>query len=239
MKVMIVSPPKSGANRLRCLLATLYGLRAVDARDAPIGGALADVSRWLETLPDDCVTHTDLPFDPALLASAADHGVTFIAIVRHPFDLFVSNREVRSRRDLRANRRMHNRDPLDTTLPTPQSSDSEYPLGSFAADLQSQLDWAAGAAATIRYEDILEQPDVALTLLAGVFGHLDEAKISRAVELCPAEQRIVSSGNRGVRMTELPPGSWQTRIDAATLEQLQSQFRQAVARLGYEPSAAS
>lgn len=239
MKIVIICPRKSGANRLRCLLATLYRLRAVDARDAPTGGLPADVAGWLATLPDDSITHTDLPFVPTLLASAAELGVTFITIVRHPFDLFISNREVRSRRDHRAYRRSRTRDTTETMNPAHQDSDLEYPLDSFAADLQSLLDWSFGSAATLRYEDVLDRPDVVLAELTRIFGSQNEAKITRAVELCPAEQRISSSGNRGVRMTELPPGSWQTLLDGATLDQLRGQFRQAIASLGYEPSHTS
>lgn len=239
MKIVIISPPKSGATRLRCLLATLYNLRAIDARDAPTGSDPANVTTWLETLPSDSVTHTELPFDPVLVTSAADVGVTMIAIIRHPFDLFISNREVRNQRDQRANRRSRTRDGADSGNPQRQVVGTEYTFNSFKADLQILLDWSSGAAVSVRYEDICDHTEVVLSVLVGVLGKLDEAKIARAIMICPSEQRIVSSGNRGVRMTELPPGSWQTQLDEDTRVQLQGLFWQAIVSLGYEPSHSS
>jgi len=238
MKVVIVSPPKSGANRLRCLLAAAYGFRVLDARDAPGTSEPAELARWLTSLPDNCVTHTNLSFNEALPARAAELGVTLIAIIRHPFDLFVSNQAVRSNREQRKSLRARNR---DTTVQEPgfnREDEPRDPLVELAGDIQALLDWSDGAMVTLRYEDILECPDAVLAKVSQVIGELNDIQIAHAVKLCPAEQRIVSSSNRGARMAEVAPGTWRDAIDPSTLTQLQSRFELSVVSLGYEPTLA-
>lgn len=239
MKIVIVSPPKSGAQCLRCLVATAYGLRAVDARDAPTTCDPGDILNWLQALPENCVTHTNLPFDPALTDASSDHGATFITIVRHPFDLFVTEREVLINRKQRANRRSRmDVDPIDERSPRPDV-DRQDPLIAFAGALKSLLDWTRGATVVLRYEDILERPESTLAAVSRHIGPLDLDQIAHAVKLCPSEQRIFSGGNRGARMAEIAPGSWRTDIDPATLNELQRRFALSVVDLGYEPTLAS
>lgn len=236
MRVVIVSPPKSGANRLRCLMATAYGIRAVDARDAPATDDPEQFVDWLAMMPEDSVIHTNLVFHPTLPAAVASLGVTLIAIVRHPFDLFVSNREVQANRVNRATRRARHRDGSDEERAMQLSSEKLDPIGAFATDLQSLINWTAVASATVRYEDILQRPEIPLAANSAIFGSLSSDQISHAVKLCPAEQRIVSSNNRGVRMAEIAPGAWRNEIDPATLSTLQREYAPAVVALGYQPS---
>lgn len=234
MRIVIVSPPKSGANRLRCLLASSYRLQAIDARDAPSNGNPEAFAKWIETLPDNCVTHSDFPFHAAATAAVGDLGVTFIGIVRHPFDLFVSNREVQSNRTQRLNRRGRNHEDSgdhQASLSVAQHTD---PMSTFANELQSLVNWTADTAITLRYEDILVRPETVLAEVSEIVGSLESDRIAHAVLLCPAEQRIVSSGNRGVRMSEIQPGAWRTEIDPAMLLRLQERFAEAVSALGYE-----
>ena len=239
MKVVIVSPPKSGANRLRCLLAAAYGFRVLDARDAPVSAEPPELAHWLTSLPDHSVTHTSLPFDEALPARAAELSVPLIAIIRHPFDLFVSNQAVRSNRKQRKSLRARNR---DSSLQEPdfnREDEPRDPVVELAGDVQALLDWSDSAMVTLRYEDILERPDAVLSKVSKVIGELNDIQIAHAVKLCPAEQRIVSSSNRGARMAEIAPGTWRDAIDPSTLTQLQSSFELSVVSLGYESTLAN
>lgn len=238
MRIVLISPPKSGASRLRCLLGITYGLRSADSRGAPTSGGPDQIADWLKTLPDDSITHADLRFHPMLPRTAADLGVTVFAIVRHPFDLFISNQDVRSNRERRAKHRRGTRDAAEN-MSSPALTRQRKTLEIFASDLQALVDWSEAANAAIRFEDILERPEVVLTTISSVSGFLGAGQISHAIELCPATQRIISSGNRGVRMAEVIPGTWLSGIEPSTLTELQNTFASAVIKLGYDPFEAS
>ncbi|MFT4036885.1 MAG: hypothetical protein QM692_01795, partial [Thermomicrobiales bacterium] len=142
MRVIIAAPRKSGSAQLRCLLAMAYGLKA-PVSDAPSQATPESVQTWLDESADNSVATCD--FAAPLLADAARAaGVSVVAVIRHPYDLFLSNYEVAQQRASR------NRDEPETAgawaqlagLDLTSTEVEEYARVSFGEELRWLRDWA-------------------------------------------------------------------------------------------------
>ena len=98
MRLLIATPRKSGNAQLRCLLASAYGLEFINSRHAPDGSNFAEMRAWLGELPERSVAHTSFRYTPQLKTLAAKLGITLVAVLRHPFDLFVTIYDVAQHR---------------------------------------------------------------------------------------------------------------------------------------------
>ena len=99
MRVVISAPRKSGGAHLRCLLSMAYDLKAPPV-SPPEGKEPAEIAAWIHELPDRSVSTCDLPFS-LLSHPASAASVHLVGIIRHPFDLFVSNFDVAQQRAAR------------------------------------------------------------------------------------------------------------------------------------------
>lgn len=235
MRLVISAPRKSGGAHLRCLLSMAYDLKAPPVA-APAPGDAAAIAGWLAELPEHSVSTCDLPYT-ALRVSALDSRVHLIGVVRHPFDLFVSNFDVAQQRATRG--RDDDESSYSWHALSGEVLDGDvaiaYAATGFAAEVEALRDWAAASVA-IRYEDLLAEPEAALRSLSPTLGRLAAEQISHAVSLCPAENVVVSRPGRGRRMPALPPGAWRERLPDTLLTTLQECYGADVAALGYDAS---
>lgn len=239
MRVLIASPRKSGGAHLRCLLAAAYGLNVAGSRDAPalVAGSDSDaVAAWLAELPEGIVTATDYAFGGELATAAARHDVTLVSIVRHPFDLFLSNYEVAQQRAARKKNT-----PEDITfwnqfvgLALDDPRMLAYASEGFREEVDWLLGWQASGEATVRFEALSADPTTALLGLEPDFAAITPELASRAVEICPPESLFVSRPFRGRRMGDLPAGAWRERLPTALLDVLRECHADAAEALGYE-----
>ena len=236
MRVIFGAPRKSGNARLRCLLASAYELQIVNPRDVPAGQDPSSFTHWLDELPQQSVAGTSGPCSPELKMAAIRNEVTLIGVLRHPFDLFVSNYDVAQQRAAR-----ERKSPEDTVfwsqfaghaLDDPKMLD--YAEHGFAEEIAWLTGWQQGAAATVRYERLEADPAGALMDLAPALGGRSPDVIAHAVALCPSESHAVSRPGRGRRMGTLASGSWRERLPQTLQEALRALYAPDVERLGYE-----
>lgn len=234
MRILLASPRKAGNARLRCLLATAYTLRSIDARDAPPEDDYDEVAAWLKGLADRSIVNTSYRYTADLAAMAERLGIALVAILRHPFDLFVSNHDVAQQRNRRGREAPDAawQELVGAELDDPAVMD--YVRDGFWRELEWLAGWQESGLPSVRFEQIEADPGAALAHLSTRLGPLDDAAISHAVALCPGESVILSRPERGRRMPVLPSGAWRQRLPAATLALLQEHHAEAVQRLGYE-----
>lgn len=235
MRIVISAPRKSGGAQLRCLLGMAYELKSPPT-SAPAAGDAAVVSEWVAGLSEKSVSTCDLPYT-ALNEAASAARVHLIGVIRHPFDLFVSNFDVAQQRAARG----HDDDGDDRAwnILTGEALDGEiaqsYAATDFAREIGALRDWAIDGDA-IRYEDLLAAPDAVLHTLSRTHGPLTVEQIAHAVRLCPAENIVASRPGKGRRMPALPPGAWRERLPLPLLDTLRHQYGVDVAMLGYDAS---
>jgi hypothetical protein len=235
MRIVVSAPRKSGGAHLRCLLSMAYDLKApsVSAPQSDVAGA---ISEWLSNLPDRSVSTCDLPY-AVLATAAADADVRLIGVIRHPFDLFVSNFDVAQQRAARGREDTEGDRPWSILAGQELDGDvtREYATGGFGDEIATLRDWAAAGVA-VRYEDLLRDPASALRALAGSLGTLSDDQVEHATVLCPAENVVLSRPGRGRRMPSLPPGAWRDRLPDLLLQTLREKYGGDVTALGYESS---
>lgn len=233
MRVVISAPRKTGGAQLRCLLSMAYDLKAPPA-PAPATDDLTAVSIWLAELPEMSVSTCDLTFS-TLKAPASDADVHVVGVIRHPFDLFVSNFDVAQQRAARS----REDDAADHGWSILAGEELEgdaahaYAATGFASEVRALRNWASSGSA-VRYEALLAGPSDVLKSLSLALGPLTAAQISHAVSLCPAENAVVSRPGRGRRMPPLPPGAWRERLPSTLLETMRANYGVDVAALGYD-----
>lgn len=235
MRIVISAPRKSGGAQLRCLLSMAYDLKAPPVA-APAPGDGPAIAEWLAALPENSVSTCDLPY-MVLSATALSPGVQFVGVIRHPFDLFVSNFDVAQQRATRG--RDDDESNYAWSVLSGESLDGDvargYAASGFASEVEALRDWAAESVA-IRYEALLSEPEAVLQTLSLRLAPLAAEQISLAVSLCPAENVVVSRPGRGRRMPALPPGAWRERLPGALLTALQERYGADVTALGYDAS---
>lgn len=235
MRIVISAPRKSGGAHLRCLLSMAYDLKAPpvsppDRKEPP------EIARWLSALPERSVSTCDLPFS-TLVNPATGTDVQLIGIIRHPFDLFVSNFDVAQQRAARG-RGSREEGPAWSVLSGEELGGEVaqmYAAGDFASEVNALRDWSTHSA-TVKFEDLLADPSTTLKSLSVALGPLTGEQIGHAVSLCPAENVVVSRPGQGRRMPSLPPGAWRDRIPDSVLHSLRESYSDEVAELGYDAS---
>ena len=238
MRVVIAAPRKTGNARLRCLLAAAYGLEPVGSRDAPDDSNFSRVASWLGGLPDRRVGHTSYRHTAELETLATTLGITLVAVVRHPFDLFISIYEVAQRRSDKKGRQTDTAAawaPLEgTELDNPMVL--AYLREGFSEEIAWLIDWYRSGVPIVRFEVLEADPSRALMGLSDRLGSLDADVVARAVAICPAENLVRSSPVRGRRMPPVSTGAWRERLSDEHIAILRDRYGEDVKHLGYELS---
>lgn len=195
-----------------------------------------EIAAWLAELPEQSVSTCDLPRS-MLLEPATAAGVLLVGVVRHPFDLFVSNYDVAQQRATRG------RDADDQEIAWTVLAGEElagdvataYAAGAFSAEIAAIQDWSKSEV-SVSFEDLLVEPGTVLNSLSAELGPLTHEEIAHAVGLCPAENVVVSRPGQGRRMPPTPPGAWRDRMPASLIAVLVQHYGAEVAELGYQSS---
>ena len=238
MRVLIAAPRKTGNAQLRCLLASAYGLDLINSRDSPDDADFSRVAGWLGELPNRSVAHTSYRYTTELEALAAKMGITLVAVLRHPFDLFVSIHEIAQRRSGKK------RSQTDGAAARASLEDTEldapavlaYLREGFSEEIIWLMDWYDSGVPIVRFEVLEADPSRALTSLSAHLAPLDLDVVARAVAICPAENLVRSSPVRGRRMPAVSAGAWRERLSDEHLVILRDRYGDAVMRLGYQLS---
>lgn len=235
MRVLFAAPRKTGNAYLRCLLASAYALQVVGLHDAPPTAAAGSMAAWLDGMPEDSVAGTGLAWSPELQSMASARDITLLGVIRHPFDLFLSNFEVAQQKAARDKSNPEDA-PLIQTLSGYSLDDPaivRYAADGFSAEMKWLRHWHDAAVPPVRYEQLLSMPDAVLAALSPTLGPLAAHASDRAVDLCQADNLVVSRPARGRRMPAVSPGAWRERLPAQLQSMLRERYADDVAYLGY------
>lgn len=214
------------------MLGMAYHLRPVEL-GLPLQGT--PLATWLGSLSDGSVLSTDIPCSAELENVATALGVQLVAILRHPFDLFVSMYDVAQQRAAR-----ERSDGEDTPWGVMANQDignpavQAYAAGAFQREIEWLSDWQTSGCATVRFELLEADPAAALAAIADRISPLSPAEIAHAVALCPADNPVASRPGRGRRMPPLRSGAWRERLPDSVLAILRERYALHVERLGYD-----
>jgi hypothetical protein len=236
MRVLIAAPRKTGNAQLRCLLAAAYGLETVGSRDTPDDTDVAAVAAWLDELPEGSVVHTGFAYSPGLGELAAEKGIALVAIVRHPYDLFVSNYEIAQRR-MGSEKAEAGQFGSLGQLGERAIDDPEvlsYLGDGFAEEIGWLKRWRQSGMPLVRFETLEADPGAALSELAAALGPLAPEQVEKAVDACAAPPVYRARPTRGRRMPAAPAGSWRDRLTEAHLTILRDRYGEDIRCLGYE-----
>ena len=240
MRIVVVSPPRSGNHWVKCLLGQVYGLEWRGGNQKPAtraAGFREDVA--LGGFPDGAIMHQHCRYSRKLADEFERLPAHVVSVVRDPYDTFVSYYhwvQVRKPQDEAAAEKAAGR-PRSAMLGKP-IDDPEvlgYLSGEFGANLAKGDSWlASGRSLVVRFEDLNREPVAALAALTDQIAPVDHATLERAIEACNVENvkqerkklaRTVRSGRVGDSRQTLGPEH---------LALFRERHADLIERLGYE-----
>lgn len=236
MRILISAPRKSGSAQLRCLLASAYRLEMLGPRDAPAETDASQVVSWLATFPERSVSSVDFAWSAPLADAANVSSVSLVAVIRHPFDLFVSNYDIAQQRATRNKSKPAAAEHWSRLAGRPLDSPDilAYAREDFSSEVAWLRGWHNSGASIVRFELLESDPARTIAQLQNHVDSLDSVTIARSVEMCPPESFIISRPFRGRRMGNLSAGSWSDRLPDALKIVLRERYAEDVRDLGYE-----
>ncbi|MHB8645405.1 MAG: sulfotransferase domain-containing protein [Thermomicrobiales bacterium] len=219
LKILILSPAKTGNTWMKNLLATIYDLPIVY-----VGVTLDPALPAIEGLGERWIAHQHWPLTADLLRWGSENNATFVTTIRHPGDTLISLyhycRNSAIRRGLDDLVDLMNLDRLVTGEPADDSTVVGKHLlwcmeEQFAYALEQSLTYLrVSEMLPIRYEDLWRDPVSALTWLTERIASVPRDRIERAIEACDISlmramagegRDFFRKGEVGVWRTELPP----------------------------------
>ncbi len=239
MRIIIASPPKAGNSWLKCLLASIYGLRWLTGDETPDGPTVDAFARWLTErgFPADSVYHQHYPFSPALMDAVDGVPAHVATILRDPYDMFVSLYFFVQTQAENPNRAAKGRSRdadvmIGRTIDDPESL--AFLADGFDADLRKGIAWLeSGRSAVVRYEALHADPRSAITELTAQLRPVDSARIERAIEDCQAENLLQQRKGLKRRIRAATVGDWKNHLSDEHLRIMRDRHAPLIERLGY------
>lgn len=241
MRILIVSPPRSGNHWVRYLLGTIYELHSKHGKQKPDSTTPEAVRAWAEAggFPDGWMLHLHRSFSPRFCDVIEAMPAHLVTVVRNPYDVFVSyyywsqqrTPSDRERAERRPRQRMVGK-PLDDPEVLAFLAD---PKG-FGSHIASANAWLhSGRAIAVRYEDLHHDPVAALTRLTEQITRVERARIEAAIETCRAENmRQKKSATHAWNIRVAKVGDSQERLTEAHLAIFRDRYADLIRALGYE-----
>lgn len=240
MRVIIASPPKTGNSWLKCLLASVYGLRWLTGEETPDGPTVDALEQWLATrgFPDDAVYHQHYPYSPHLMDVVDAIPAHVATILRDPYDMFVSLYFFVQTQAANPNRATKGRTRSADVMIGRAIDDPEslaFLADGFDADLEKGIAWLeSGRSAVVRYEDLHADPARAVTSLTEHIRPVEPERIARAVDACRAENLLQQRKGLKRRIRAATVGDWANHLSDEHLRIMRERHAPAIERLGYD-----
>jgi hypothetical protein len=193
VRILVVSPPRSGNHWIECLLSRIYGLKSVGGAKKPEATTPRAVQAWAEGggFPDGWILHMHRCFSPKFCDIIEAVPAHLVTVVRDPYDAFVSyyywSQQRTSRNQEKAAQRPRQRmvaKPLDDPAVLAYLADSQ----GFGHHITSTDAWLhSGRAIVVRYEDLHHCPIEALTRVTAQIAPVERGRIEAAIAACRAE----------------------------------------------------
>lgn len=248
MRFVIAGPPKAGNVWLKCLLASIYDLRALGPKTSPERAHLDAFKAWVAEgkFKDRTVFHQHYDYSDDLADAIAAVPAHIVSIVRDPYDAFVSS-FFTIQQHANVDNSVGHRKPRPATqlIGKPLDHPDVYSWlegGGFKQNMIKGKEWMeSGRAIVLRYEDLHADPVTQLIRLTDQIEPVAREKIERGVETCSADaMRKNAKRSKHVRTAKV--GDSKGRLTERHLEVFRDQSSDLIQALGYEvrePSSAS
>lgn len=240
MRIVVVSPPRSGNHWIECLLGTIYGLQLLTGVDKPDGTKPKLFREWARRggFPDGSIFHLHCRYKSKLADEIEAVPAKIVTIVRDPYDAFVSRyfwtQERKPNDQERAERRPRQRmvgKPLDDPEVLAFLAD---PNG-FGGHLRTALGWLhSGRAIVVRYEELHHDPVAALTRVTEQIAPAEQAQIEQAIETCRAENMRQKSEKMAWNVRVAKVGDSKERLRDEHLVIFRERYADLITSLGYD-----
>jgi hypothetical protein len=229
VRILVVSPPRSGNHWVECLLGTIYGLRRVGGSKKPdtAGGFL-----------DEVILHMHRRFTPEFCDAIEAVPAHLVTVVRDPYDAFVSYYYWAQRRSPTDRERAERR-PRQSMVGKPLDDPDVLafladPQG-FGSLLVRANEWLhSGRAIDVRYEDLHQEPVAALTRVTDQIAPVEQGRIEAAIEACRAENMRQKSAMMAWNVRAAKVGDSRERLSEPHLAIFRERYADLIRSLGYE-----
>ena len=239
MRILVVSPPRSGNHWIACLLGTIYGLKRVGGAKKPEATTALAVRAWAQAggFQDGWILHLHRRFTSEFCDIIAAVPAHIVTIVRDPYDAFVSRYYWTQRRIPREQERTKRRprqSMVGKSLDDPEVLAFLADPKGFGSHLIAANEWLhSGRAMVVRYEELHDEPVEALRRVTTQIAAVDRGRLEGAITACSAEtmrQRPNLTWN--VRVATV--GDSRQRLMEAHLAVFRERYADLIRSLGYE-----
>jgi hypothetical protein len=240
MRIVVVSPPRSGNHWIECLLGTIYDLQRLGGANKPDGTNRRVFRDWVRRgeFADGSIFHLHSRYTAKLADEIAAVPAHLVTIVRDPYDAFVSYYFWAQRRmpddQGRAARRPRQRmvgKPLDDPEVLAYLAD---PNGFGGHPRTAQAWLQSGRASVVRYEELHADPVAALTRLTAQIAAVERERIDQAIERCRAENMRQRSETMAWNVRVAKVGDSKDRLGDEHLAIFRERYADLITALGYD-----
>ena len=239
MRIVVVSPPRSGNHWVECLLGTIYDLKRTGGSKKPDTTKPKVVRAWAQAggFRDESIFHLHCRFNARLCDVFEAVPAHIVTVVRDPYDSFVSYyywaQQRTSADPERAERRPRQRmvgKPLDDPEVLAFLAD---PKG-FGSHMTRADEWVhSGRAIPVRYEDLHHKPVDALREVTDQIAPVEPGRIEAAIEACRAENMRQKSAMMAWNVRVAKVGDSRERLSEAHLALFREHYADQIRSLGY------
>ncbi len=235
MRIVIAGPPKAGNVWLKCILGTIYDLKALGPQAVPERPRLDLFKEWIAGggFADGTIFHQHYDYSDELAEAMRAVPAHIVTIVRDPYDVFVSSyftlQQYQDGDGRRGKRDQLKGKPLDHPDVL-----AYLQRGGFRNNMLKANQWMhSGHAAVVRYEELHGDPVGALRRLTAGIAPVPDERIEQAVEACSAENmRKSNRTSKHVRAAKV--GDSKERLTEEHLAIFRDQHADLIRSLGYE-----
>jgi Sulfotransferase domain len=240
MRIMVVSPPRSGNHWIECLLGTIYELHRMGGRAKPEATRPQAVRAWARAggFSDGSIFHLHCRFNRKVCNIFEAVPAHIVTVVRDPYDVFVSyyywtQQRVLMHREHGARRPRHRM--VGKALDDPEVLAFLADPKGFGSHLTRAKEWLhSGRAIVVRYEDLHQCPVEALTRVTDQIAPVDPDRIAAAIEACRAENMRQKSAMMAWNVRVAKVGDSRERLTEAHLAIFRENYADLIRSLGYE-----
>jgi hypothetical protein len=237
VRIVVAGPPKTGNVWLKCMLATVYGLRPLGPREIPKPPHLPRVTAWLRAggFPENAILHQHFDYSPELVDQFAALPAHLVTIVRDPYDAFVSAYYALQTHTVDGKRSGRRTDViLGKSLDSPEVYEFLRSNG-FRRNLTLSRDWIqSGRSRVVRYEQLLSDPLSELRRLTAGIDPVPDDRLAAAVEECSADTMRQRGGSTAQHVRTAKVGDSHDKLTAEHLAIFRDQYADLIPQLGYE-----
>ena len=240
MRIVVVSPPRSGNHWVECLLGTIYGLKRMGGARKPDATKPRTFRAWAQAggFPDGSIFHLHCRFSPRLCDAIEAVPARIVTVVRDPYDAFVS-RYYWTQQRTPGDREKAERPPRQRMVGKPLDDPEVLAFladpNGFGSHLTCANEWLhSGRAIPVRYEDLHREPVEALIRATERIAPVERGRIEAAIEACRAENMRQSSPMMAWNVRAAKVGDSRERLGEAHLAIFREQYADLIRSLGYE-----